>query len=170
MDLKSLIRTIPDFPQEGILFRDITTLLKDPAGFRETIDRIVASLDGQKVDLVVGPEARGFIMASAVAYALGAGLVLARKPGKLPAAHKSVSYGLEYGTDALAIHEDAIKPGQKIIIVDDLLATGGTAKAVAQLCEEFGGEVVSHIFLIELEGLGGRETLAGYDVKSILTY
>ncbi|MGI5900545.1 MAG: adenine phosphoribosyltransferase [Christensenellales bacterium] len=170
MNLAELIRDIPDFPSQGILFRDITTLLKDPQGYKEAVDQICRSLDGYDVDVIVGPEARGFILGSAAAYAMGTGLILARKPGKLPAEHVSVNYGLEYGTDSLAIHKDAIRPGQKIAIVDDLLATGGTAKAACKLCEELGGQVVALRFLIELGDLSGRETLEGYDVKSLITY
>lgn len=169
-NLSDLIRTIPDFPQEGILFRDITTLLKDPQGYREAIEQIAKSLEGLGVDLVIGPEARGFIFGSAVAYAVGAGLILARKPGKLPAESVSFEYDLEYGSNSLAIHKDSIKPGQKVAIVDDLLATGGTAKAACKLVEQLGGEVVALRFLIELDALGGRQTLAGYDVQTLIHY
>lgn len=170
MELSKLIRDIPDFPKEGILFRDITTLLKDADGYHRAVDGIADSLKGYDVDLVVGPEARGFIIGSAVAYAIGAGLILARKPGKLPAESMSVSYGLEYGSDSLAIHTDAIKPGQRVAIVDDLLATGGTAKAVAELCERMGGKVVAVRFLIELADLNGRDNLKNYDVDTLITY
>lgn len=170
MDLAKLIRAIPDFPKQGILFRDVTTLLKDKEGYREAVDRIAESLAGYDVDLVVGPEARGFIIGSPVAYAIGAGLVLARKPGKLPAESMSVTYGLEYGADSLAIHLDSIKPGARIAIVDDLLATGGTARAVCELCEKMGGKVVALRFLIELADLKGREMLKDYDVQTLITY
>jgi len=170
MELEKLIRDIPDFPKEGILFRDITTLLKDKAGYKEAVERMAKSLEGLGVDIIVGPEARGFIMGSAVAYAINAGLVLARKPGKLPAEAISNSYGLEYGSDSLSLHVDSIKPGQKVAIVDDLLATGGTAKAVCELIEKLGGEVVALRFLIELSDLDGRETLKGYNVDALITY
>ena len=170
MNIAELIRDIPDFPAEGILFRDITTLLKDAGGFKEAVDQMCASLEGLGVDLIVGPEARGFIFGSAVAYAMDAGLILARKPGKLPAEHISASYGLEYGVDCLAVHADSIKLGQKVAIIDDLLATGGTAKAACELCEKLGGEVVALRFLVELEELNGRETLAGYDVGALIKY
>ena len=170
MELEKLIRDIPDFPKEGILFRDITTLLKDKDGYKEAVDRMAKSLEGLGVDIIVGPEARGFIMGSAVAYAINAGLVLARKPGKLPAEAISNSYGLEYGSDSLSLHVDSIKPGQKVAIVDDLLATGGTAKAVCELIEKLGGEVVALRFLIELSDLDGRETLKGYNVDALITY
>ncbi|MBQ2817292.1 MAG: adenine phosphoribosyltransferase [Clostridia bacterium] len=170
MELEKLIRDIPDFPKEGILFRDITTLLKDKDGYKEAVERMAKSLEGLGVDIIVGPEARGFIMGSAVAYAINAGLVLARKPGKLPAEAISNSYGLEYGSDSLSLHVDSIKPGQKVAIVDDLLATGGTAKAVCELIEKLGGEVVALRFLIELSDLNGRETLKGYNVDALITY
>ncbi|MBE5761310.1 MAG: adenine phosphoribosyltransferase [Clostridiales bacterium] len=170
MELEKLIRDIPDFPKEGILFRDITTLLKDKDGYKEAVERMAKSLEGLGVDIIVGPEARGFIMGSAVAYAINAGLVLARKPGKLPAEAISNSYGLEYGSDSLSLHVDSIKPGQKVAIVDDLLATGGTAKAVCELIEKLGGEVVALRFLIELSDLDGRETLKGYNVDALITY
>ena len=168
--LKDLIRTIPDFPKEGILFRDITTLLKDKQGYQEAVSAIAESLKELKVDLVVGPEARGFIIGSAVAYAAGAGLVLARKPGKLPAETVQFAYDLEYGSNTLEIHKDAIKPGQRVAIVDDLLATGGTALAACKLIEQLGGEVVALRFLIELDELGGSETLKDYNVSSLLHY
>lgn len=170
MDLKATIRSIPDFPVEGVLFRDVTTLLKNKEAFKQLIDEIVASLDGMSIDLVVGPEARGFILGSALAYALGAGLVLARKPGKLPCEVNRYEYGLEYGTDALEIHKDAILPGQKILFVDDLLATGGTALATIKLAELGGGEVVAARFAIELTDLKGREKLNGYNVETVLKY
>ena len=171
MDLKALIRSIPNFPIEGVLFRDITTLLKDKDGYRCLIDEIVKSLDGKKVDLVVGPEARGFVIGSALAYAIGAGFVLPRKPGKLPCKTMKFDYGLEYGSDSLEIHEDAIKPGQNVVIVDDLLATGGTALATAKLIEQAGGNVVALRFAIELSSeFDGRGLLKDYDVQSIMQY
>ncbi len=170
MDLKSKIRTIPDFPKEGILFRDVTTLLKDKEGYRELVDGITATLKDKRVDLVVGPEARGFVVGSAVAYALGAGFVLARKPGKLPCKTMRYEYGLEYGADVLEIHEDSIEPGQRVVIIDDLLATGGTALATIKLCEQAGGVVVGARFVIELSDLDGRSALAGYDVESVVQF
>lgn len=170
MDLKAKIRTIPDFPKEGILFRDITTLLKDPAAYRELIDWFADSLKGKQVDVVVGPEARGFVIGSALAYALGAGFVLARKPGKLPYDTVAYEYALEYGTDSLEIHTDSIKPGQRVVVVDDLLATGGTALATSRLVELSGGEVVAARFAIELSDLGGRDTMRGYDVQAAIVF
>ena len=170
MDFKSKIRTIPDFPKEGILFRDITTLIKDKEAYTALIAQISDSLKGLNVDIVIGPEARGFVMGSAVAYAIGAGFVMARKPGKLPWRTKSVEYGLEYGADVLEVHEDAIQPGQRIALVDDLLATGGTARATAQLCSEMGGEMVAMRFAIELAELNGRGLLEGYDVASMMQF
>jgi adenine phosphoribosyltransferase len=168
--LKQLIREIPDFPKEGILFYDITTLLKDRDGFRHTIDGLKRPYEGLGVDLVIGIEARGFIFAPALAYALGAGFVPVRKPKKLPAERAQVSYALEYGTDSLEIHRDAVKEGSRVLIVDDLLATGGTARATTRLVEELGGVVVGMAFVVELTFLGGREKLNGYDVFSLLQY
>ena len=170
MELKDKIRSIPDFPKQGILFRDITTLLKDKDAYEELLRRLSESLEGLDVDLVVGPEARGFVIGSALAYALHAGFVVARKPGKLPCETYRTEYGLEYGSDCLEIHKDAIIPGQKVAIVDDLLATGGTALATAKLIESAGGEVVAMRFAIELCDLGGRELLKNYDVKGIIQY
>jgi len=170
IDLASYVRAIPDFPKEGILFRDIMPLLQEPRALREAVDRLVEYGTGKHVDVVLGAEARGFILGAAIAYGLGAGFVCARKPGKLP--HKTVSaeYALEYGTDRLEVHADAIKPGQKVLVHDDLLATGGTARAKIELVEKLGGEVVGVAFIIELTGLGGREKLAGYDVFSLIQY
>lgn len=168
--LKSLIREVPDFPKPGINFYDITTLLKDPAGWRATIDALKEHYAGLEVDLVVGIEARGFFFAPAIAYALGAGFVPVRKPGKLPAATESIEYALEYGTDRLEIHRDAVAPGSKVLIIDDVLATGGTAAAVAKLVEKLGGVVAGLGFLVELDFLHGRGKLAGYDVFSLLHY
>ena len=170
MDLKDYIREIPDFPKEGINFKDITTLMQNGEVFKTTIDRFVENLKDKEVDLIVGPEARGFLMGTPVAYALGVGFVPVRKPGKLPSEIISYSYGLEYGEDTLEIHKDSIKKGQKVAIVDDLLATGGTMEATAKLIEKLGGEVVSMQFLIELESLKGRENLSKYDVKSLVKY
>ena len=169
-ELKELIREVPDFPKAGINFYDITTLLKHPEGFRRTIDALVAQFEGDKVDTVVGIEARGFIFAPAMAYRLGTGFVPARKPGKLPSQCASVSYDLEYGQDALQIHSDAIGSGHRVLIADDLLATGGTAAAVVKLVEQLGGVVVGLTFVVELEFLPGRERLKGYDVRSLLKY
>lgn len=169
-DLKGKIRSIPDFPKKGIVFRDITTLLKDPFAFRDAIHAMSDRYRGKKIDVVVGAEARGFIFASAVAKELGAGFVPVRKPKKLPAAVESVTYALEYGTDTLEIHKDAIKPGQNVLIVDDLLATGGTIKATVDLVEKLHGNIVGICFLIELSFLNGRKKLSGYDVYSIINY
>ena len=168
--LKSLIREVPDFPKPGINFYDITTLLKHPEGLRGTVDALCAEFKGEQVDAVVGIEARGFIFAPAMAYHLGAGFVPARKPGKLPSECASVSYDLEYGQDALQIHSDAVGAGHRVVIADDLLATGGTAHAVVRLVEQLGGEVVGLAFVVELEFLPGREKLAGYDVRSLIKY
>lgn len=170
MDLKDYIREIPDFPKEGIDFKDITTLMQNGEVFKTAIDRFVENLKDKEVDLIVGPEARGFLMGTPVAYALGVGFVPVRKPGKLPSETISYSYGLEYGEDTLQIHKDSIKKGQKVAIVDDLLATGGTMEATAKLIEKLGGEVVSMQFLIELEFLKGRENLSKYDVNSLVKY
>lgn len=170
MNLADFIRDIPDFPEPGILFRDITTLLKDGPAFHEMVDRMRAPLETMQVDLVIGPEARGYLFGAPVAYAMGIGFVLARKPGKLPAATNRYEYALEYGTDALEVHTDAIQPGQRVAVVDDLLATGGTAYAVAKLVEQMGGEVVSLNFAIELTDLAGRDTLKEYRVHSVLKY
>ena len=169
-DLKQIIREVPDFPKPGINFYDITTLLKHPEGFRRTIDALVAQFEGDKVDTVVGIEARGFIFAPAMAYRLGTGFVPARKPGKLPSQCASVSYDLEYGQDALQIHSDAVGAGHRVLIADDLLATGGTAAAVVKLVEQLGGEVVGLAFVVELEFLSGRQRLEGYDVRSLIKY
>ena len=169
-NLKQLIREVPDFPKPGINFYDITTLLKDAKGFRQTIDALTEPFANQQIDAVVGIEARGFIFAPAVAYHLGAGFVPVRKPKKLPAAKTAVSYALEYGEDTLEIHTDAIGAGQNVLIADDLLATGGTARAVVDLVENLGGKVVGLAFVIELEFLPGRQKLAGYNINSLLKY
>jgi adenine phosphoribosyltransferase len=168
--LKKLIREVPDFPKPGILFYDITTLLKDSSGFKAVIDALRTRYQESKADVVLGIEARGFIFAPALAYALNAGFVPVRKPKKLPAKTVRQEYQLEYGTDSLEIHEDAIQPGQKVLIVDDLLATGGTAAAVAHLVERLGGKVIGLGFVVELDFLHGREKLAGRDVFSLLHY
>jgi adenine phosphoribosyltransferase len=168
--LKKLIREVPDFPKPGINFYDITTLLKHPEGLRNTVDALAKEFEGEKVDSVIGIEARGFIFAPALAYHLGAGFVPVRKPKKLPAECASISYDLEYGQDTLEIHRDAVGDGHRVIIADDLLATGGTARAVVDLVEQLGGTVVGLVFVVELEFLPGREKLAGYDVRSLLKY
>jgi adenine phosphoribosyltransferase len=169
-DLKKLIREVPDWPKKGILFYDITTLLKDAAGLHSLIDQIAANYTAHSVDVVLGVEARGFIFAPAVAYRLNAGFVPVRKPGKLPSETIKVSYALEYGADTLEIHKDAIQPGQRVLIVDDLLATGGTAAACVQLVQGLGGHVVGAAFAVELTFLNGRKRLKGVDVFSVLEY
>jgi adenine phosphoribosyltransferase len=168
--LKQLIREVPDFPKPGINFYDITTLLKDKHGFRETVDALQEHYRNTPVDIVVGIEARGYFFAPAMALALGAGFVPVRKPKKLPYTVKSVDYALEYGTDTLEIHADGIQPGQNVLIVDDVLATGGTASAVARLIELLEGKVVGLGFVIELAFLKGRQKLDGYDLFSLLQY
>jgi adenine phosphoribosyltransferase len=168
--LKARIRHVPDFPKAGILFYDITTLLRDPEGLRMAIDSIATPFIGRHIDLVVGIESRGFILGSAVADRLGAGFVPVRKLGKLPAATVRASYDLEYGSDSLEMHQDAIKPGQRVLVVDDLLATGGTAKATVDLVRQLGGEVEGVAFLIELLELNGRQRLAGEKVSAVLQY
>jgi len=169
-DLKQLIREVPNFPKDGINFYDITTLLKHPEGLRKTVDALAAEYEGAKIDVVVGIEARGFIFAPALAYHLGAGFVPVRKPKKLPAETVSISYDLEYGQDTLEIHRDAVAEGNRVIIADDLLATGGTAKEVCQLVERLGGSVEGLVFVVELEFLPGRKKLEGYDVRSLIKY
>jgi len=170
MDLKQHIRNVPDFPKAGILFYDITTLLRDPIGFRTTIDRLALPFKDKQIAAVVGIESRGFILGGAVAQALGAGFVPVRKPGKLPAKAIKETYSLEYGQDALEIHEDAIEKGQKILVVDDVLATGGTAAATAQLVRKLGADVQGMAFLIELLFLNGRSKLPNEQVFSVLQY
>lgn len=170
MDLRDKVRSIKDFPKKGIIFRDVTTIFKDPQAFHQLMDEMAATLEGQKIDVVIGPEARGFTVASVLAYMLHAGFVPVRKPGKLPAETLSYSYDLEYGSDTIEIHKDAIRPGMKVAVVDDLLATGGTAYAACKLAEQLGGEVVAVRFAIELEGMGGREKLGDYDVKSVMMF
>ena len=170
MDLRDKIRNIQDFPQEGVLFRDITTLLKDAEGMKEAIDQMTAKLEGVDFDLVLGPESRGFIFGMPVAYNMGKGFVPVRKAGKLPAEVVSKEYALEYGTATIEMHKDAIQPGQKVVIVDDLMATGGTAKAIAEMVEEMGAEVAAMLFLIELDFLEGRKVLPDYRIESIIHY
>lgn len=170
MDLKQQIRNIPDFPKPGVLFYDITTLLRDPQGFKATIDSLATPYANKGIDLVVGIESRGFILGAAVAERIGAGLIPVRKPGKLPAKVLKVTYDLEYGKDALEIHSDAIEKGQRVLIVDDVLATGGTAGAATQLVKKLGGELHGLAFLIELTFLNGKSRLAGEDVYSVLQY
>ena len=169
-ELKSLIREVPDFPKAGINFYDITTLLKHPEGLRKTVDALASEFEGEKVDAIIGIEARGFIFAPALAYHMRTGFVPVRKPRKLPAECASISYDLEYGQDTLEIHRDAIGDGHRVIIADDLLATGGTAKAVIDLVEQLGGTVAGLVFVVELEFLPGRAKLAGYDVRSLIKY
>ncbi len=170
MDLKSKIRDIQDFPQKGVLFRDITTLLKDAEGLKEAIDQMADKLTGVDFDLVLGAESRGFLFGMPLAYNLGKGFVPVRKAGKLPAEVVSREYALEYGTAVIEIHKDAIQPGQKVILVEDLMATGGTAKAMVELVEEMGGKVEMLLFLTELDFLEGRKVLEGYRIESVLHY
>jgi adenine phosphoribosyltransferase len=168
--LKAAIREVPDWPKKGILFYDITTLLKKAAQFREVIDALIAPYAGKRIDLVLGIEARGFIFAPSVALALNAGFVPVRKPGKLPAATYRATYALEYGSDSLEIHQDAIAPGQRVLIVDDLIATGGTTRAVAEMVEKMGGTVAGLAFVVELDFLHGRDKLTKYEVTSLIRY
>ncbi len=169
-DLKSMIRDIPDFPKKGILFKDVTPLLSDPASFREAVDLMADNYRNTHIDLVVGIEARGFIIGAALAYRLGAGIILVRKPGKLPyKTHKTI-YELEYGADSLEVHQDSILPKQKVLIADDLLATGGTMNAVVDLVEKMKGDIVGSAFLVELSFLNGRERLSRYPVFSLIKF
>jgi adenine phosphoribosyltransferase len=169
-DLKKIIRDIPDFPKKGIIFKDITTLLQDAKSYQKMIDLLSHRYVGQHIDKVVGVEARGFIIGSALAYKLGAGIVLVRKPGKLPSETFSKSYDLEYGTDKLEIHKDAIKPGERVLIADDLLATGGTMAAVVDMVTSMGGEIVECCFMVELDFLNGRKKLPEGKVFSLLNF
>lgn len=169
MDIKSAIRTIPDFPKPGIMFRDVTTLFGDGEAFRATIDQMVAHYKGVKIDKVAGIEARGFIFAAPVAYRIGAGFVPVRKQGKLPSATFAQEYKLEYGTATLEVHQDAFEPGDRVLIVDDVLATGGTARATASLVERSAAEVAGIAVLMELSFLNGRSALSGLDVRALLT-
>jgi adenine phosphoribosyltransferase len=168
--LKTLIREVPDFPKAGILFYDITTLLRDPVGLRGVIDGLKAHYQHAQVDAVIGIEARGFIFAPALAYALGAGFIPVRKPKKLPAETARITYDLEYGTDTLEMHRDAVSPGTRVLIVDDLLATGGTASAAGRMVRELGGEIAGMGFVVELTFLNGRRRLEGNDVFSLIQY
>ena len=170
LDLKAKIRDVPDFPSPGILFKDVTPLLADPVALRETIDNLAAWAGPRTPQVILGAEARGFIFGGALAYALGCGFVPARKPGKLPWRTVEAEYALEYGTDALQMHADAIEPGARVIVLDDVLATGGTARAKIELVEQLGGVVVGALFVIELTFLNGRERLSGYDVHALLEY
>lgn len=169
-DIKGLIRSIPDFPKPGIVFRDITTILKDPAGMGACVDQIAEHFAGRGIEMVVGVEARGFIFGPPVALKLSAGFAPVRKPGKLPAETIKESYELEYGTDEIEIHKDAVQPGQKVLLIDDLLATGGTMTACARLVESLGGKIEGIAFVIELSFLSGREKLPGYEVLSLVDY
>jgi adenine phosphoribosyltransferase len=170
MDLKEKIRVIDNFPEQGISFKDITTLLKDGAAFHQAIDELAHSFKGESIDVVVGPEARGFVVGAPVAYALGVGFIPVRKPGKLPAEVLKYQYSLEYGKNTLEIHKDAILPGQNVLIVDDLLATGGTTQATINMVEQLGGKVKGLAFLIELTHLAGRHILDQYHIVSLLKY
>jgi len=169
-ELKDIIRDVPDFPKKGIIFKDITTLLSDGRSFHRMVDLIAHRYVGQRIDKIVGVEARGFVLGAALAYKLGAGITLVRKPGKLPYKTRKVSYELEYGTDTLEIHEDAFKPGDRVIIADDLLATGGTVAAVVKLVEGLGAEIVECAFMTELEFLHGRQKLPPGKVFSLLKF
>ena len=168
--VEDYIRSIPDFPEKGVIFRDVTSVLQDAEGLKLAIDSMIALLEGVEFDVIAGTESRGFIFGMPIAYALGKPFVLIRKAGKLPCETVSQEYALEYGTAVIEMHKDSIQPGQKVVLVDDLIATGGTIEAAAQLVEKLGGEVVKIIFLMELAGLGGRKKLAGYDVASVVTY
>jgi len=170
LDLTTLIRDVPDFPSEGILFKDVMPLIADPVAFRETIDRLAAWSGPRTPDVILGAEARGFIFGGALAYALGCGFVAARKPGKLPWKTIEVRYDLEYGSDALQVHADAIAPGARVIVLDDVLATGGTARAKIELVERMGGIVVGALFVIELSFLHGRDRIPGTDVHALIDY
>lgn len=169
-DLKDRIRNIPDFPKKGILFRDITTLWQDGPSFQETIEQMARHYEGKDISVIVGAEARGFIMAATLAYKLGAGFVPIRKSGKLPYKTVKATYELEYGTDTLEMHKDAFEPGAKVLVVDDLLATGGTAQASVDLVKKLGGKIAGLAFLVELTDLKGREKLKGYEVFSLIKY
>ena len=169
-DLRAMIREVPDFPKPGILFYDITTLLKDPGAFRQSIDLLSAPFLGRRIDVVVGMESRGFIFSAPMALGLNAGFVPVRKLGKLPAETLSVEYALEYGTNTLEIHRDAIAPGQQVLVVDDLLATGGTVNGTIDLVRRLGGEIAGLAFLVELTFLKGRDRLRGYQIHTVISY
>ncbi len=168
--VEDYVRSIPDFPEPGIIFRDVTTILQDADGLHLAIDQLIEMLDGLDFDVVVGPESRGFIFGVPVAYMLHKGFVPVRKKGKLPCETISAKYDLEYGSAVIEMHKDSIKPGQKVVIVDDLIATGGTIEAITRLVEQLGGEVVKICFVMELKGLKGRERLKNYDVKTVIAY
>ena len=168
--IEEYVRSIPDFPEPGIMFRDVTSVLQDPEGLKLAIDSMIRLLDGVDFDVIAGAESRGFIFGAPIAYALGKAFVPIRKKGKLPCETISEKYDLEYGTAEIEMHKDAIKPGQKVVVVDDLIATGGTIEASIKMIEKLGGEVVKVLFLMELAGLKGRDRLAGYDVASVITY
>jgi adenine phosphoribosyltransferase len=168
--VEDYIRTIPDFPEPGIMFRDVTSVVQDADGLKLAIDEMVKLLDGLEFDVIAGAESRGFIFGMPIAYVLHKPFVLIRKAGKLPCETVSETYDLEYGTATIEIHKDAIKPGQKVVLVDDLIATGGTMKAAAHLVEQLGGKVAKMLFLIELAGLEGRKALEGYEVASVVSY
>lgn len=170
MDLKKIVRDVPDFPKEGILFKDITTILQNPEALKVSIDEFQKKLEDVEFDYVVGPESRGFIFGVPIAYNMNKGFIPVRKAGKLPYETKRKEYALEYGTATIEMHTDAIKPGDKVVIVDDLLATGGTSKAMIELIEELGGEVVKLVYLIELDFLKGRDVLEGHKIESIINY
>ncbi len=169
-EIKSLVRTVADFPKEGILFRDITPILRDPVALRAVVDHLVNYCRDERVDVVVGIESRGFMCGVTLSLALGAGVVPVRKLGKLPSEVVQAEYALEYGTNTVEMHRDAIRPGDRVVIVDDLIATGGTAGAAVDLVEQLGGEIISLLFVIELAALQGRESLQGYAVHSLITY
>jgi adenine phosphoribosyltransferase len=170
IDLRALVRDVPDFPTKGIVFKDLMPLIADPAAFRETIDRLAAWAGPRTPDVILGAEARGFIFGGALAYALGCGFVAARKPGKLPWATVEAHYELEYGTDSLQVHADALGSGSRVIVLDDVLATGGTARAKIELVEQLGGRVVGVTFVIELGVLHGRDRIGDYDVHALIEY
>lgn len=168
--VKDYIRTIPDFPEKGIMFRDVTSVIQDADGLKLAIDEMAKKLDGLDFDVIAGAESRGFVFGMPIAYILHKPFVMIRKAGKLPCETVSKTYDLEYGTATIEMHKDSIKPGQKVVLVDDLIATGGTMKAAAELVEELGGEVVKMLFLIELAGLKGREFLSDYDIDAVVSY
>ena len=168
--VEDYVVTIPDFPAPGIMFRDVTSVIQDPDGLKLAVDSLIGLLDGVDFDVIAGPESRGFVFGMPIAYALGKGFVMIRKKGKLPRETLTQSYELEYGTAEIQIHKDAIKPGQKVVVIDDLIATGGSAEAACKLVEALGGEVVKVIFLMELAGLKGRDKLTKYDVDSVIVY
>ena len=170
MDLREFIRDVPDFPTPGIMFKDITTLLKDPSAYRQSLDEMTEAFQNERVDVVVGIESRGFIFGAPIADRLKAGFVLARKLGKLPSRTIAAEYALEYGTNTIEMHQDSILPGQRVLIADDLLATGGTVQAAAQLVEQLGGQVVGLVFLIELKFLKGRDRVSNYPIVALIDY